>query len=63
MAQVLGLLHLRGDLEKAPGSWLQICAAPAIAAIWGVNQWMEDLSLSLSLSLSRILYIRKNKTQ
>ena len=50
MAQVLGPLHHVGDLEEAPGSWLRIGAAPAIVAIWGVNQQMEDFCL------------RKNKT-
>nr|XP_051685509.1 UPF0488 protein C8orf33 homolog isoform X4 [Oryctolagus cuniculus] len=42
-----------GDTE-APGSWLRIGTAPAIAAIaaiWGVNQQMEDFSLCLYLSL------------
>ena len=39
-----------GDLEEAPGSWLWISAALAIAASWGVNQQKEDLSLSLCLS-------------
>ncbi|XP_069905177.1 ubiquitin carboxyl-terminal hydrolase 12 isoform X3 [Oryctolagus cuniculus] len=40
------------DPEEAPGFWLQISTAPAIAANWGVNHWMEDLRLSASLSLS-----------
>ena len=40
-----------GDQEEAPGSWLQIGSAPAIAAVWGVNQQMEDLSVSTSLHL------------
>ncbi|XP_051705316.2 ORM1-like protein 1 isoform X2 [Oryctolagus cuniculus] len=39
-----------GDPE-APGSWLQIGIAPAIAAIWGMNQQMEDLPLPLPFSL------------
>ena len=38
-----------GDPQKVPGSWLQIGSALAIAAIWGANQWMEDLSVSPSL--------------
>lgn len=32
--------------RKLPGSWLQRGSATAIAAIWGRNQWMEDLFLS-----------------
>uniref|UniRef100_A0A5F9CUT6 DUF1725 domain-containing protein n=1 Tax=Oryctolagus cuniculus TaxID=9986 RepID=A0A5F9CUT6_RABIT len=31
--------------EEVPGSWLQPGPALAIAAIWGVNQQMEDLCL------------------
>ncbi|XP_051688083.1 protein archease isoform X2 [Oryctolagus cuniculus] len=37
-----------GDLEEAPGSWLRIDTALAVAVNWGVNQWMEYLSLSAS---------------
>lgn len=37
------------DQEEAPGSWLHTSLALAIAAIPGVNQWMEDLSASLLL--------------
>ena len=40
-----------GDWEEAPGSWLWSGVAPAIAAIWAVNQGMED-SASLCLCLS-----------
>ena len=47
-----------GDLEEAPGSWLWIGAAPAIAAIWEVNQRTEDLSFCLSLSLSVTLPLK-----
>ena len=53
----LGPCTHMGDLEEALGSWLWIGSAPAIATIWGVNQWMEDLSLSLSLSLSLCLSV------
>ena len=49
MAHVLGPCTHIGDWEEAPGYWLQIGAVPAIVANWGVNHWMEDLSLSLSL--------------
>ena len=38
MAQSLGILHHVGDLEEAPGSWLWISSAPAMAATWEVNQ-------------------------
>lgn len=38
--------HLAPD--GIPGSWLQ----PGIAAIWGVSQNKEELSLMLSLPLS-----------
>ena len=41
-----------GDPEEAPGSWLQFGAALAIVTAWGVNQWMEDLPVSHSLSIS-----------
>ena len=40
------------DQEEAPGSWLRIGAALAVAAIWGMKQQKEDLSLCLFLSLS-----------
>nr|XP_051708725.1 cyclin-dependent kinase 14 isoform X2 [Oryctolagus cuniculus] len=52
----LGPCTRMGDPEEAPGSWLWISTAPAIAAIWGVIQRMEDLSLSLSLSLFLPIY-------
>ena len=52
MAQVLEPLHCVGDLEEAPGFWLQIGSTLAVTANWGVNQWMEALSLSLPLFLS-----------
>ena len=38
------------DPEEAPGCWLQVCSALAIAAMWEVNQWMEDF-FCLSFSL------------
>lgn len=37
--------------EEAPGSQLQISQAPPTVAIWGTNQQMEDLSLSVSSPL------------
>ena len=47
----LGPCNRVEDPEEAPGSWLWMGTAPAYVAIWGVNQWMEDLSLCLYLSL------------
>ena len=44
-----------GDQEEAPGSWLRIGVAPAVAAIWGVSQLKEGLSHSVSLSHSHCL--------
>ena len=42
----LGLCtHVR-DPEEAAGYWFRIGPAQAIMAIWGVNQWMENLSIS-----------------
>ena len=51
-AKCLGPCTHVGDLEEAPGSWLQIDLAPAVAAIWGVNQQMKDPPPSLFLSAS-----------
>ena len=45
-----------GGPEEAPGSWFPISTALAIVANWGVNQWMEDLSVSVSLSLLLLLF-------
>lgn len=45
-----GSMHVC-DLEGAPGSCLQISLASAIASIWGGSQWMEDLAVSLCISL------------
>ena len=36
-----------GDLEETLGSWLQIGSAPTVVSIWGVNQQIGDLSLSV----------------
>lgn len=41
----------RRDLEEDPSSRLLICFALAIVSILGVNPWMEDLPLFLSLLL------------
>lgn len=48
MAQVLGVLAThKGDLDGITGSWHQPGLPPAVAGIWGINEWMKDLSLSL----------------
>ena len=57
----LGPCACVGDLEEAPGSWLQICPALAIAAIWGVNHQMDDF-LSASASLLLCLSNKINKS-
>ena len=52
-----------GDLEEAPGFWLWIGSALAVAVTWGVNHWMEDLLLSISSSLYiSDLAIKMNKS-
>lgn len=50
-AQVLGPYPCVAGLEEAPGFWLCIGSVLAIVAIWNVTQRMEDLALSLLLSL------------
>lgn len=60
-AQSLGTLHPMADLEKAPGSWLHIGAAPTIATAWEVNDWgMIFLSVSLPFCVSDFLIKKKN---
>lgn len=49
--------HVRGPL-RPPESWRKLLAR-AVMAIWGVNQRMGDLSLSLSLSASQIIFRKK----
>lgn len=52
LAEVLGPLPpMCEDPDEAPDSWLCLGPAFSFRAIWGLNQWMEDLSLPLSLSL------------
>lgn len=53
MTQGLGPLHPGGRPEEAPGSHLSIklSIALVIAAIWKVNQGVEDLFQLLILSL------------
>ena len=57
----LGPCTHTGDPEEAPGSWLRIGSALAIAATWGVNQQMDELSVSAPLSISDIA-IQINKS-
>lgn len=51
MHQVLGPYTLVRDLEETSSSQLQNGPALAMAAIWRVNQEMEDFSLSVSFSI------------
>lgn len=39
------------DLEDAPDTWLQTSPVLAVAAIWRVNQLIEDLPVYLSLTV------------
>lgn len=39
-----------------PGFWFPLGPIQAIAGIWGVNQWIEDICL-------RIFPINRNKTE
>ena len=50
-AKALKLCPLVGDLGKVTGSWVlpQISSGLGVAATCGVNQWMEDLSIYLSV--------------
>ena len=50
MAKILEPCTHMGDLEETPCSWLWISTAPAIAAIWELNQQMDDLPFFLSFS-------------
>lgn len=51
-ASTWGLAAHRGDPDAVPGSLLQPGPALAGGGIWGLNQQVEDFSLSLPLSLS-----------
>lgn len=42
MAQVLGPKTILSNLDEILASWLCPNPAQVIAAIWGVNQWVED---------------------
>ena len=44
-----------GVLEKVPGSWFRISAAPAIAVTWGMNHRMKIFLTVSSLSVYLIL--------
>lgn len=37
------------EWEENSGSWFWIVSALAVAAIWGMKQWMEELCISLFL--------------
>lgn len=54
MAQVPGPLIPDapvGDSDGMLGLWFHPGLAPAIVAFWGMIQWMDDLSLPLSVML------------
>lgn len=51
MAQVLR------RLDRVPSSWFPPGSALAIAGIWGMNQWIRVLSVSVSFSLSFSLIV------
>lgn len=61
----LGPCTLMGGPEEALSPWLWPGLAAAIVAIWGLNGWMEDLVLSLFLSLTLPLnkWIHKRRTR
>lgn len=49
MVPAVGPCTHMGDLEEAPGWWLQSSSVPATVGILEVNQWTDDLPLSLLL--------------
>lgn len=51
--------HVR-DPEKVPGSQLETDLALVTVAIWGMNQWIDFYSLSLTLLLSSKLLLFLN---
>ena len=55
--KTLGLCTHVGDPEEAPGSWLWIGTALAIAVAWRVNHQMEGF---FSLLLSVYLTLQQN---
>lgn len=55
-------LHPRGRSGRTSGFWNPIDSAPDTVAIWLVNQWMTDLSVSPPLCESAFLiYTHKNE--
>lgn len=59
--KMVGSWTLTGNLEEAPDSQLWTALALPIAAIWGVMQQMEDLSLPLSSPPTPLTVAFKNK--
>lgn len=52
------------DHNGVPGSWLPHGPALAVAAIWKVNQYMEDLSLLLlfkQIKLKKLYWLLPNQ--
>lgn len=61
MAQVIAHLNLQENLYEVPDSRLQPAWALAIAVIWRVNQWVEELSPSLYVIIKK-LKKKRNET-
>lgn len=62
IVQVLGLLTACGR-PGVPGSLLWLGPAPAIVAMWDMNQYMEDLLLYAFLSLSVTLTFKQQTSK
>lgn len=54
MAHAFGSCIHVGDLAGIPGSWLWPVLALVILTIWELNQWVEDIFLSVSLPFSLV---------
>lgn len=57
------------ETQKTPQSWFLICLTLALAAVWELNRWMEDLfslsalTFSVSLSLFKSVFsLKLNKS-
>lgn len=57
MDQVVVYLPPFGDLDRVPSSLLWHVPVLTIDGIWGVNQWIGDLFLSLSFFLPSFLFL------
>lgn len=45
-----------GSKVRALGSWLQPESAMVVAGVWRVNQWIKDLSFSLSSKIKIFIF-------